>query len=92
MTPETTLDTLTTAYRRLKELADFSEESLEELFRPLARELGLKAGQLFGSIRTAVSGLTATPPLFQMMVVLGRERTLRRIEQAIEKLKTAVGG
>ncbi len=54
--------------------------------RELAVELGLKVGQLFGSIRVAISGRTATPPLFQMMEVLGRERTMQRIEQAIARL------
>ena len=54
--------------------------------RELAVELGLKTGQLFGSIRVAISGRIATPPLFQMMEVLGRERTLLRIEEAIERL------
>ena len=53
----------------------------------MAAELGLKTGQLFGAIRTAVSGRTATPPLFQMMAVLGKERTQKRITAAIEKLK-----
>ncbi len=54
--------------------------------RELASELGLKTGQLFGSIRTAVSGRTATPPLFQMMEVLGRERSMQRINEAIARL------
>jgi len=59
---------------------------LEALLRPLAVELGLKTGQLFGTLRTAVSGETATPPLFQMMAVLGKDRCLRRIDEAIKKL------
>ena len=54
--------------------------------RELATELGLKPGQLFGSIRVAISGRTATPPLFEMMEVLGRKKTIARIEQAIERL------
>jgi glutamyl-tRNA synthetase len=56
------------------------------MLRPLAEELGLKTGQLFGALRTAVSGETATPPLFQMMAVLGWERCLRRIQEGIQKL------
>jgi glutamyl-tRNA synthetase len=59
---------------------------MEPPMRDLAVHLGLKTGQLFGSIRTAVSGRAATPPLFQMMEVLGREVSLRRIEQAIGRL------
>jgi glutamyl-tRNA synthetase len=57
------------------------------MLRPLAVELALKTGQLFGALRTAVSGETATPPLFQMMSVLGKSRCLKRIDEAIAKLK-----
>jgi len=59
---------------------------MEPPMRALATQLGLKTGQLFGSIRTAVSGRVATPPLFQMMEVLGREVSMRRIEEAIAVL------
>jgi len=64
----------------------FDAESLETLLRPLAEELGLKTGQLFGTLRVAVTGQTAAPPLFQTMAVLGKERCLKRIEAALEKL------
>jgi glutamyl-tRNA synthetase len=57
------------------------------MLRPLAVELGLKTGQLFGALRTAVSGETATPPLFQMMAVIGKDRCMRRVYEAIAKLK-----
>ena len=57
--------------------------------RPLAKELGLKAGQLFGAIRVATSGLRVAPPLFESLEILGRERTLSSIEKAVERLRTA---
>jgi len=71
---------------RLEQLAAFDAESLEAVLRPLAEELGLKTGQLFGTLRVAVTGQTAAPPLFQTMAVLGRERCLKRIEAALNKL------
>ena len=64
----------------------FDAEFLEAVLRPLALELGLKTGQLFGTLRVAVTGRTAAPPLFQTMAVLGRERCLRRIEAALDRL------
>jgi glutamyl-tRNA synthetase len=67
--------------------ASFSAESLENALRPLATELGLKTGVLFGLLRVAVTGRTAAPPLFQTMAVLGKERCLRRIEGALESLR-----
>jgi len=71
--------------RDAKKLAE-DAQSLEEVLRPLAAELGLKTGEFFGLLRVAVTGRTAAPPLFQTMAVLGRERCLRRIEAALGKL------
>ncbi len=84
---QSTSRALEVAQQRLKQLAVFDAESMEALLRPLAVELGLKAGQLFGALRVAVTGQTATPPLFQTMVVLGKERCLKRIEAALDLLR-----
>jgi glutamyl-tRNA synthetase len=87
MTPASTLSVLEVSSERSSKLSAFDEPSLEALLRPLASELKLKAGQLFSVLRTAVTGETATPPLFQTMVVLGRERCLKRIDEAVAKLR-----
>ena len=60
---------------------------LEEVLRPLAAGLGLKAGELFKLLRVAVTGSTAAPPLFQTMAVLGRVRCMKRIKAALGKLE-----
>ena len=86
MTRESVIQALETAQQRLGQLEVFDAESLEAVLRPLAVELGLKTGQLFGSLRVAVTGRTAAPPLFQTMAVLGKERCLRRIEAALARL------
>jgi len=86
MSQESTTKALKTAWQRLEQLKMFDAESLEALLRPLAVELGLKTGQLFGALRTAVTGRTAAPPLFQTMAVLGKERCLKRIEAALDRL------
>ena len=67
--------------------ASFDAESLENVLRPLASELGLKTGVLFGLLRVAVTGRTAAPPLFETMAVLGKDRCLKRIEGALESLR-----
>ena len=72
--------------QKLGQLEAFDTEVLEALLRPLAVELGLKTGQLFGALRVATTGRTAAPPLFQTMTVLGKERCLRRIEAALDRL------
>lgn len=86
MSQELTTEALKTAQPRLGEVKVFDAESLEALLRPLAVELGLKTGQLFGALRVAVTGRTAAPPLFQTMAVLGKERCLKRIEAALDRL------
>lgn len=73
------------AGRDAEKLAE-DAQSLEEVLRPLAAELGLKTGDFFGLLRVAVTGRTAAPPLFQTMAVLGREGCLRRVEAALGKL------
>ena len=86
MDAERTKAALSSAQKLLASLGQWEHSAIDTPLRELAVELGLKTGQLFGSIRVAISGRTATPPLFQMMEVLGRERTMLRIEEAIERL------
>jgi glutamyl-tRNA synthetase len=87
LTTATTRQALEISLDRLEKLEDFSIEAMENAMRPLAAELNLKAGQLFGCLRVAVTGQNVSPPLFQTMAVLGRERTLARIREAIEKTR-----
>jgi len=62
--------------------AGFTAESLEVALRGVAEANGWKAGDLFMAIRVALTGKTATPPLLESMVALGRERTLERLDRA----------
>jgi nondiscriminating glutamyl-tRNA synthetase len=61
-------------------------DEIEAPLRRLAEDRGWKAGDLFMAIRVAVTGRTATPPLFDTMVALGYERTLARLDRAIERI------
>ena len=72
--------------QRLQALEMFDEASLEASLRPLAGELDLNTGQLFGTLRVASTAEVATPPLFQTMAVLGKERCLIRIKSALDRL------
>ncbi len=86
MDTESTRNALLRTQALLQASSAWEHAALEEQMRALLEELNLKAGQLFGAIRVAVSGRKATPPLFQMIEVLGRERTQARIERAIQSL------
>jgi glutamyl-tRNA synthetase len=84
--PARAVHALETVLARLRDLEPWDEAHLEGAVRPQAQELGLKTGELFGLIRVAVTGRPAAPPLFQTMEVLGRERTLGRLEAAMQRL------
>ena len=64
-------------------------QPLENDLRALAEELGLKAGQLFGILRGAVTGQQVSPPLIETREIIGPDDVLERIEQAAEALETA---
>ena len=66
----------------------FDHDSLDQALRAAASHLGLKAGQAFQPIRVAVCGRKNAAPLFETMVVLGREVCLERIRQAEASLES----
>ena len=81
----TTLDGLAAARAVIGDNGElaFDHEGLETTLRSLAESRGWKAGDLFMAIRVAVTGRTATPPLFETLVALGYRRTLERIDRAL---------
>ncbi len=66
---------------------EFQHDPLDQALRNAAQEIGVKAGQMFQPIRVAVCGRKNAPPLFETLQVLGKETTLARIDQAIDKLR-----
>ncbi|MFC1892481.1 glutamate--tRNA ligase [Chloroflexota bacterium] len=91
MSRESATHALEVAKQRLEKIEVFDAESLEGSLRPLAVELELKTGQLFGTLRVAITGRTAAPPLFDTMAVLGKERCLKRIGSALARLSEMPG-
>jgi glutamyl-tRNA synthetase len=65
---------------------EFKHDPLDQALRAAAQELGVKAGQMFQPIRVAVCGRKNAPPLFETLEVLGKEKTLQRVDQALQKL------
>ncbi len=68
-------------------IAEFTHDGLESALRGASVSLAIKAGQMFEPIRVAVCGRKTAPPLFGTLEALGRDTSLKRIDQAIEKLK-----
>src|SRR3984957_5007978 len=72
--------------QRVLATTNFDHDSLDKALREAAASLGLKAGPMFQPIRVAVCGRKNAPPLFETMVVLGRDVCIERIAQALEML------
>lgn len=76
---------LTKLVDRLEALPTFSKQAWEDAFKMLVEEEGIKMGQLAQPVRVALTGRTASPGLFEVMEVLGRDRTLLRLRRGIEQ-------
>jgi glutamyl-tRNA synthetase len=74
------------AYQILALLPEITKERAEPPMRNLVDKSGIKAGQLFGILRVAVTGQKASPPLFESMEIIGKEKVLVRIRSAIDTL------
>ncbi|MCX5723158.1 MAG: glutamate--tRNA ligase [Nitrospirae bacterium] len=70
---------------RFESFPAFSKQQWEEAFKQLVEAEGLKMGQLAQPVRVALTGRTASPGLFEVMEVLGRDRTLFRLRQGIDR-------
>ncbi len=67
---------------RLAELEDFRKENIEKICRSLAEEKGIKAADIIHPTRVAITGRTKGAGLFEIMELLGREKTLERMRKA----------
>jgi len=70
----------------LAAVADWNAEALEASLRSLAESLGITAGKVFQPLRVALTGLTVSPGIFEMLLQMGRELSLKRIDKALAKL------
>ena len=78
--------------RRLHEvyagLDEWELEPLEDALRGLADELGVGAGKVIHPLRLALTGSSASPGIFQVLMAIGRERSLARIEEGIRRVES----
>ena len=71
------------AYEILSTLPDLSHQTAEPPMREYVEKSGLSAGQAFGILRVAVTGQKVSPPLFESMEIIGKEKVLERLQKAI---------
>ncbi|MEO6886864.1 MAG: glutamate--tRNA ligase [Jatrophihabitantaceae bacterium] len=75
---------LAAALPALEPLTDWTHEAIEHALRTaLVEGLGLKPGKAYQPLRVAVTGTTVSPPLFESMQILGRDRSLARLRAAV---------
>ncbi len=77
---------LQTLKEKLSALKCWDEESIENTVREVASSLQIKGGKIIHPTRVALSGKKVGPGLFELMVVLGKEKTVKRLKEAIEKI------
>ena len=77
---------------RLAALGDWTPEAIHtQAVLPVAESLGLKLGKVAQPLRVALTGGTVSPPIDQTVALVGRERTLARIERALGWIRARAG-
>ena len=77
------------AYERLKALPDWTADAVHDCLIGMAAEKGLKNGTVMWPVRIAAAGRTVTPGgAIEILDILGREESLKRLETGLEKLNT----
>jgi glutamyl-tRNA synthetase len=65
----------------------FTAAEVEAALRGVVERSGAKPGQVFQPVRVAIAGGTVSPGIFESVALLGRERTLQRIDRALERAR-----
>jgi glutamyl-tRNA synthetase len=86
MTKEGVAGIVNEARRRLEDVVDWKADVIEPVLRAMLEELGLGAAKGLQPLRVAVTGSSVSPPLFESMAALGKEKTLERLGKALGRL------
>jgi glutamyl-tRNA synthetase len=87
LTPEKA-EPLRSLIERLSAAAPFSAQNIENAFTALLSERGLPLGALAQPVRVALTGATVSPGIYETIEALGKERTIKRLERAVDFIKT----
>lgn len=72
---------------KLSNLDAFTEKALEQVFLEVMEETGLKLGKIAQPVRLALTGTTVSPGIFEIIEVLGKDRTLTRLKSALAEIR-----
>ncbi len=80
---ETGKETLSRIHTALDELTEWNEDEIGKTFKSLMEEMELKMLKLAQPVRVALTGTTVSPGIYEVLAILGRERSLKRIDTAL---------
>ena len=80
------MEPLSSLIQKLGKLADFSETRVQQTFAEVLEQTGLSMGKLAQPVRVALTGSTVSPGIHEVIAVLGKERTLKRLNAALQRL------
>ena len=83
---EKSLAYLTELKEGLAQVSDFSAPEIEKVFKDIVEKHGVKLGNVAQPVRVAVTGGTESPGIFEVLEIVGKEKTLRRLTRAIESI------
>jgi glutamyl-tRNA synthetase len=86
LTPEVA-DPVNRLIEALNSIHDFTEQNIEQAFASVLRELDLPMGKLAQPVRVALTGSTVSPGIHEIIAVLGKERTVKRLRAALERIQ-----
>ncbi len=84
--PAEAADVLRAAHGKLSATTEWTAEGLESALRALAQERGTTAGKIFQPMRVALTGMSVSPGIFDVLMTLGRDKSLARVEAAVARL------
>ncbi|NNL75346.1 MAG: glutamate--tRNA ligase, partial [Desulfobacterales bacterium] len=86
----TALEPLRLLTVKLEALENYTQENLENVFREMMEQTGLKLGKIAQPVRVALTGKTASPGIFEIIAILGKERVVPRLNKAIRYIEVNV--
>jgi glutamyl-tRNA synthetase len=71
----------------LDQLAIYDQQGIETVFKEFCADLGIKMGQIGPVVRVAMCGVTTSPGIYEVLEVLGKDETMKRLARAVEYMK-----
>jgi glutamyl-tRNA synthetase len=84
------LEPMTMLVAALEKCGTFTQENLENAFKAVMEKSGLKLGKIAQPVRVALTGRTASPGIFEIIAIIGKDKVLNRLRQAIQYIKKKI--